>query len=188
MIDLEEINADFTKEKRLMCIVGKSGTGKDYVTGKIIEKYPNLKQTISRTTRKPRYEGESCHLFISEEQAIREKDSSLAYTFFHGNHYYVLEEDLMDSDIYIVDKTGVESLQRTEFFKKSLIRVIYLDVPWYILIPRLFNRDGVINGLKRFFHDIRAFRGMKEEADIVVSYKKADLKVIRLASILFNQK
>ena len=95
----------------IFLIVGCSGSGKTTITEQLEQKY-GLKSIQSYTTRKPRYEGETGHIFISDEEFNKLTDM-VAYTEFAGNRYCATAEQVENNDLYIIDPKGVD------FFMKA---------------------------------------------------------------------
>ena len=95
----------------IFLIVGCSGSGKTTITERLEQKY-GLKSIQSYTTRKPRYEGETGHIFISDEEFDKLTDM-VAYTEFAGNRYCATAEQVENNDLYIIDPKGID------FFMKS---------------------------------------------------------------------
>jgi len=91
--------------------VGCSGSGKTTITEQLEQKY-GLKSIQSYTTRKPRYDGETGHIFISDEEFDKLTDM-VAYTEFARNRYCATAEQVEDNDLYIIDPKGID------FFIKS---------------------------------------------------------------------
>ena len=95
----------------IFLIVGCSGSGKTTITEQLEQKY-GLKSIQSYTTRKPRYDGESGHTFVSDEEFDKLTDM-VAYTEFAGNRYCAIAEQVENNDLYIIDPKGVD------FFMKA---------------------------------------------------------------------
>ena len=95
----------------IFLIVGCSGSGKTTITEQLEQKY-GLKSIQSYTTRKPRYDGESGHTFVSDEEFDKLTDM-VAYTEFAGNRYCATAEQVENNDLYIIDPKGVD------FFMKA---------------------------------------------------------------------
>ena len=95
----------------IFLIVGCSGSGKTTITEQLEQKY-GLKSIQSYTTRKPRYDGETGHIFISDEEFDKLTDM-VAYTEFAGNRYCATAEQVENNDLYIIDPKGVD------FFMKA---------------------------------------------------------------------
>lgn len=143
--------------------VGKSGAGKDYITDKICQDF-NMKKVISRTTRKPRFNGENTHLFVSEEQADKEWDIAIARQPVPNkdkiDRYYTIEEDFQDKDFYLLFPTGVKSLKENNI--DIQIKTLYIKTPWYIRIFRMIKRgDSISNIIKRLMYETKEFKGFK---------------------------
>ena len=95
----------------IFLIVGCSGSGKTTITEQLEQKY-GLKSIQSYTTRKPRYDGETGHTFVSDEEFDKLTDI-VAYTEFAGNRYCATAEQVENNDLYIIDPKGVD------FFMKA---------------------------------------------------------------------
>ena len=95
----------------IFLIVGCSGSGKTTITEQLEQKY-GLKSIQSYTTRKPRYDGESGHIFISDEEFDKITDM-VAYTEFDSKRYCATAEQVENNDLYIIDPKGVD------FFMKA---------------------------------------------------------------------
>ena len=95
----------------IFLIVGCSGSGKTTITERLEQKY-GLKSIQSYTTRPKRYEDESGHIFVSDEEYDKLTDM-VAYTEFAGNRYCATAEQVENNDLYIIDPKGID------FFMKS---------------------------------------------------------------------
>jgi guanylate kinase len=133
-----------------------SGTGKTTVCQELRKKYPNLRFSVSHTTREPR-EGETPdrdYFFISQEefQRIKNEDGFLEWAEIHGNSYGTARktvENILEKGqdlILELDVQGVESLRKINF------RGLFI----FILPPSLRE-------LERRLRD----RGTEDEARIV---------------------
>lgn len=111
---------------KIVLIVGPSGSGKSTIA-EYMEKLYNLKNVVSYTTRKPRYEGEKGHVFLTED-VFKSLPDMCAYTFFNGNHYGVTADVVNRSDLYIIDPAGVDYFKEHYTGIKSPV-VVYIDVP-----------------------------------------------------------
>ena len=95
----------------VIAIIGPSGSGKDTIMRKVVEKSNKVKRIVNYTTRPKReneIDGEDYH-FITQEQFLKylEEDKFVTFTCFNDWLYGVLEDDLAE------DKTniGVFSIQ-----------------------------------------------------------------------------
>jgi len=168
---------DMTKAP-LFCIIGKSGSGKTTICN-MLEKTLKLNQIPSYTTRKPRYENEKGHTFVSDSEFDKLEDI-IAYAETDGNRYAVTKSMLEDESysLYVVDMTGWKMLQ-TDYVNKyentrPLIS-IYIDCDvvdrFNYMVNRQDTQAGLIpRALKRIEHDAVEFNQFDIEnwIDVVV--------------------
>ena len=124
-----------------------SGTGKSTICNILKEKIPNLKFSVSHTSRRPREgETEGVHYhFISNEdfQARIDADKFLEWAKIHDNYYGTSLEsvnktrDAGISQILELDTQGVESLQKMDF---EAVYIFILPPSLKVLESRLIKR------------------------------------------------
>jgi len=94
-------------KKKIICIVGLSGSGKT-TAAEYIENTHRIKMIQSYTDRRPRYDGENGHTFVSPlEFDLFKKEDMIAFTEFGGYRYCCLKEDLKDVNTYVIDEKGL---------------------------------------------------------------------------------
>lgn len=103
-------------------IVGRSGTGKDALRD-ALERL-GWHAVLSRTTRPPRNEAESTHIFLTEEEADEIWDQAVATTTINGYRYFATQQDVDEAQLYIVDPNGVEELARN--MPDTSFAIVYL--------------------------------------------------------------
>lgn len=142
----------FPINKPLYLFVGRSSSGKTTVASQLEEKY-GCKQVFSYTTRKPRYEGEIGHIFITEEE-FRNLGELAAYTLYNGHRYGTTFEQLNECNIYVIDVVGVQTLlEKCQGYNRP-IRILYFDVNVYNRIKRMINRgDSDMQIVSRLLQD-----------------------------------
>lgn len=135
----------------LYLFVGKSSSGKTTVASKL--ETMGFRQVCSYTTRKPRYEGEIGHRFVSSKE-FDNLGELAAYTLYDGFRYGVTFEQLNECDIYVIDVPGVKTLlEKCKNYNRS-IRVIYFDATTYNRIIRMINRgDSNAQVVSRLLQD-----------------------------------
>ncbi len=121
----------------LYLLVGKSASGKTTIAD-ILERQYGYKQVSSYTTRKPRYDGEIGHVFVTEEE-FKNLGNMVAYTFYNNNHYGTTAEQLDQCSIYVVDIPGVETLLKNYNTERSIV-IIYFDTTVHTRINRMLDR------------------------------------------------
>ena len=135
----------------LYLFVGKSASGKTTVAN-FLEKKHGFKQVNSYTTRLPRYDGETGHVFLNDEQFDNLNDI-VAYTEYNGHRYGTTAEQLDQCDIYVVDVPGVETLlERYETDRQ--IAILYLSTNVCTRINRMIDRgDSDMAIISRLLQD-----------------------------------
>lgn len=116
-------------------IVGRTGSGKDYLTHLLEQE--GLKVVKSYTTRPRRTENEDTHIFVTKEEADAITDK-VATTTINGYEYFATATQVSESDIYIIDPNGVKEL--TENLPDETFHIIYVSAS---------NIDRRFNAVKR---------------------------------------
>ena len=104
-------------------IVGQSGSGKTTIVNTLEVKY-GLKSIQSYTTRPKRSDGETGHIFISDEEYDK-LENIVACTEFCGYRYCATAKQIDENDLYVIDPDGVESL-KTLYKGDKQFKIIYI--------------------------------------------------------------
>ena len=153
--------------KPLLLLIGKSGSGKDFISQLF-----NSRNVVSHTTREPR-EGEvnGVNKWFETKDSMKELilRQVLAYTKIEGNVYCATIADVEDKDVYIIDPAGVEFFkEQAEIFNyKRPITVLYIYAVWYKRLYRMIRRDGVSKAVKRFWSDRVTFKNLQYDYKII---------------------
>lgn len=138
--------------KPLYLFVGPSGSGKTTIVDELECKY-RYKCLQSYTTRPQRHENEYGHIFISDEE-FDNLENIVAYTEYHGYRYCATEELLNESDLYVVDCDGVETLLNKYSNTERLICIFYFDTTVSTRISRMLDRgDSDMQIVSRLHND-----------------------------------
>lgn len=121
----------------IFLIVGCSGSGKTTITEQLEMKY-GLKSIQSYTTRPPRYDGETGHIFISNEEFDKLTDM-VAYTEFAGNRYCATAEQVENNDLYVIDPNGIDYFIKSYKGKKTP-KIIFIDSDLTTRYDRMVKR------------------------------------------------
>ena len=169
--------------KNIYLIVGCSGSGKTAITEKLKELY-NLKSIQSYTTRPPRYDGETGHTFVSDEEFDKLTDM-VAYTEFAGNRYCATAEQVENNDLYVIDPNGVDYFIKSYKGKKTP-KIIFIDSDLTTRYDRMVKRaedkgdaflTAVDKALSRIKNDVVEFYDYTHNnahVDFVVRNNKND--------------
>lgn len=93
------------KDKYIVLIVGKSGSGKSTICDRLTEQY-GLKQVKSYTTRPRRGDGDNSHIFVNDTEFAK-LENKCAYTIYDNHKYCATTEQVDNADLYIIDVDGV---------------------------------------------------------------------------------
>lgn len=170
--------------KPLFLFVGCSASGKTTIANMLAEKH-DYKQIWSYTTRKPRYENEPGHIFVSEEE-FNNLGKLAAYTFYNNYHYGTTFEQLAECDIYVVDIPGVETLLQNLQNDSRPICVFYFDASVYNRILRMIDRhDSDMMIISRLLEDEK-IDWFKKLSSLVWHYNNIVGKHVELYNINAN--
>ena len=143
MIKNENKKNQQTEKKTILCTVGRTGSGKNYISERLstILDYPLV---VSHTTR-PKRDNETNgveHWFDSKEEFddLMQNNTVIAYTKIGEYEYCALLEDIGDNAIYIIDPHGIEYLKQN--FKNQInLKIIYIYCDEYIRRARASTRS-----------------------------------------------
>lgn len=155
------------KEHVLMCVMAESAAGKDRLVNELCNRN-NLTQLISYTTRARRANEDDTHIFVDEEtyQQMKDDNNIAAYTYINGNHYWSTINQLYESDFYVIDPRGVESLKTLNLPNLHLVTV-YVNVPEDVRKERAKLRGDDMNVYRnRCLSEREQFRDMKKNMNV----------------------
>lgn len=181
-------------EKPLLCVLGASGSGKSTICLELEQKY-NLKQIPSYTTRKPRSENKSGHIFLTAEELKYIENELFAYAETTVAEYGVTckQIDSEEYDLYVVDYTGLKNLLDNYKGKRKIVSV-FIECPLSDRYERLNKRyakqfdtfkEANQKTLERIVHDAGEFNFAKASCDYVIdnhtgNFANAMMKIINI--------
>lgn len=172
------------KEHVLLCVLGKSGCGKDSIVNKLCER-SNLKKIISYTTRKPRLNEGNTHIFATEADYERMKTEGqiAAFTQIGKYKYWATIDQLYEADLYIIDYIGFKKLRELNLPNLRLVSV-FINVPDDEREHRALNirKDDKIEFRVRCRAENEQFREMLRDADF--DYSVSNLDFAKAYSVL----
>ena len=136
-------------------IVGESGVGKTTIVETLRTQY-GLLPVESYTTRPRRFEGERGHTFITDDEFDKLADL-VAYTEFDKFRYCATEDQINNTDLYVIDPYGVQEFTKRYRGDKTPI-VIYLSANEDTRRCRMLERGDTLEAVEhRILHDRKAF-------------------------------
>jgi guanylate kinase len=172
--------------KPLYLFVGKSASGKTTIAT-LLEKIHGYKQVNSYTTRKPRYNGEYGHIFVSDEEFDKLGELA-AFTNYNNHRYGVTCEQLSQCSLYVIDVPGVENLFKNLQNNLRPICVIYFDAAVSTRIDRMIDRGSSdMEIIARLHNDDTKNDWYKELDKLVWHYKNIEGQQVKLYKIDANE-
>lgn len=142
--------------------MGASGSGKSTVAKKLAEE-KGWRILRSYTTRPKRHPGETGHIFVQEEDFQRYKGDLCAYTEFDGHKYWATKEQVNNSDLYIIDPTGVEFFREKHAFGKFPVTMKLVVDPGTRMARMRERGDTEQSIVQRLDHDKAVFSAFKAD-------------------------
>lgn len=170
---------------KLYLFVGKSASGKSLIST-ILEKTCGYRPVESYTTRKPRYCGETGHIFVSDEEFVNIGELA-AYTIYNGNQYGVTYEQLEQCSTYVIDVPGVENLLKNLNGSRPIC-IVYFDAAVSTRIMRMIERGaGDHEIIGRLLTDDTTNDWFRELDKLVWHYKNIEHQDVELHKIDANE-
>ena len=148
----------------IICVVGKTSSGKDSVAKYLKEKY-NIDMIVSYSTapkREDQIEGVHHYFITSEEMArILKEETVIAYSKTkRGTEYCAtLESIKSDNVVYIIDPAGIDYMRDKGFDYKS----IYVDCENKTILRRGTERgDSILKLTERLTDETPIFDGFRD--------------------------
>lgn len=172
------------KEHVLLCIMGRSASGKDTLVSKLCER-TGLKQIISYTTRERRVNEGDTHIFITDEEyeQLNTNGKIAAFTQIGQYRYCCTIDQLYENDVYVIDPVGVQHLRELNLPNIRLVTV-FINVPDDVREERALNKrgDDKIKWRIRNRNEAEQFRQMLRDANF--DYAVSNLDVAKAYSTL----
>ena len=153
--------------KPVIIIVGKSGSGKNFVFESIGLRY------VPGYTERPLRSSDNKHLYHKIlDKKLLDTDEITGETYFNGYYYWTLMKDINNTeyDFMILSKEGLENFlkkyENRKYKKRKYDRdfqIIYLHCNFFKRFKNMYKRgDKLLNIIKRLIHDFKAFKGIEE--------------------------
>lgn len=150
------------KDKYIVLIVGKSGSGKSTICDRLTEQY-GLKQVKSYTTRPRRGDGDNSHIFVNDAEFAK-LENKCAYTRYDNHKYCATTEQVDNADLYIIDVDGVEYFL-SHYDGRKIPMVVYIETSKDVRKERMMQRgDAEYKVMNRLRYDKTHFDNADEYA------------------------
>lgn len=172
------------KEHVLLCLLGRSASGKDTLANKLCERI-GLKQVISYTTRERRVNEGDTHIFITDEEyeQMETENQIAAFTQIGQYRYCCTIDQLYDNDVYVIDYDGLKHLRELDLPNLRFVTV-FINLPDDIREERALNKRGDDKSKWRVrnFAEHKQFNEMLKNADF--DYAVSNIDIAKAYSIL----
>ena len=178
--------------KKLFCVVGRTGTGKDSLVDLVCSSL-GMKKVKSYTTRERRPgEGDDSHVFIKPVEIDQFKGKMAAYTKIGEVEYFATVEQVLEGDFYVIDPNGLDDFRERWDFNKFPISivVIYVTVPKMTQLSRLLGRgDNTEKSNSRMLAENNQFGEfeIKQRMDYTVVNSDLEQAVLGLQKIVLQE-
>lgn len=170
------------KTKGIYLIVGKSGSGKTTLVNEL-QKY-GYTAIESYTTRPKRFENETGHTFITEDEFDKLKDIC-AYVKYNGYRYCATSEQVNNSTLYVIDPDGIEYFKK-HYTGNKKVCIIYVYCPWYTCLYRMLKRgDSLKQALNRIILDNKLFAKCNKKVHYIIKNRNKTIATTFLKGIIF---
>lgn len=172
------------KEHVLLCLIGKTASGKDLLANKLCER-TGLKKLISYTTRERRVNEGETHIFSTDAdyEQIQSEGRIAAFTQIGTYKYWATIEQLYENDCYIIDFLGYKKLRELNLPDLRLVSV-FINTPDELREDRALNQrgDDKAKWRARNFAEREQFREMLKNADF--DYSVSNIEWPKAYSVL----
>lgn len=154
---------------KIICLVGASGSGKTTIAEAV--QRDEVKVLPSYTTRPMRSPDETGHIFVDNFDEIR--DELAAYTVFNGYEYGATHEQVDAHQIYVIDPSGVEYMQKTR--PRDSFVVVWIHASEDARFSRMEKERGREKAKERIEHDREMYANIVGADYLLVNETDDDL-------------
>jgi guanylate kinase len=190
------------KQGLLVVISGPSGVGKSTVVRRLLKMYPEIKLSVSATTRSPRpgeVHGQHYYFITQEEFDLRVKQNQfLEWAKVHGSYYgtprQFIEEQLAKGEVVVleVDVQGAATIKRLVEEKEMKASVVFIflippsvDILAFRLKKRKTEDEEVMNyRLRAAIAELQVM----EKYDYIVVNDRVESAADKIAAIIRVEK
>lgn len=191
-----------SKEHKIICLMGFSGSGKDTTMKRLLEQHEDLHGVVSTTTRPMRAgekEGREYYFVDNAEfnamldagqfLEVRQYNVADGSSWFYGFTEKEVNEKLRRGNvIMVIDLQGYEEIK--EIYKDKCVG-IFLDVDLDILINRILNREKLTwfvaeEAVRRLKSDMERFAGIENIADYIIYTDNTNYTVQEIEKIIYE--
>ena len=167
----------------VVLLVGSSASGKDSIAHELVKL--GYSQVLSYATRPQRINEGNTHIFIHDGEVDQYKKNMIALTVIGSFTYFATRQQLEESDLYVIDPTGVKYLK--QLVKDIKFITIHINLPEEVRFQRAISRgDKKGDIIKRFIDESERFKDfvVNGEYDYSVTNDNLEKTVSVIKSII----
>ena len=152
----------------LYCIIGRTGSGKSTITKQAANKLNAriLKSYTTRARRKNEIGNDTDHTFINQSDVEKYRTDMVAYTERIGYCSFATQQQLMESDFYIINPEGFYELQANTKDLDIRLCTIYITTPFRTLLSRIENRGDFASWQQNYANEEEEFNEFEKSNNI----------------------
>ena len=149
------------KKHKLFCILGRTGSGKSTLA-RLAAKEMNMNILRSYTTRNPRPDerenlSDCDHIFIHPDSVEAYRDDMVAYTERVGYCSFMTTGQVLNSDICIINPTGLYKLiLKTKHFLEII--PVFVTVPYQKNLEQAKKRGNLLEWKENYEKEDKEFK------------------------------
>lgn len=156
----------------LITLTGKSGSGKSTIEKMLVNNH-NFKRAVSHTSRPMRLNEQAGvdYYYISKEimMSMYNQGKLAEFIEYNDNLYGVSVDELMNSQVIVIEPTGLKQVKEKMKDKKKIIS-FFLEISDQTMYDRMKKRgDEEYNIIKRISNDREHFNVDMNEFDYVIN-------------------
>lgn len=160
---------------KVFCVIGRTASGKSTLVRQAASdlNLSILKSYTTRAMRENETKETSDHTYISQDDVEQYRNDMMAYTERIGYCSFATKEQLLASDLYIINPVGFYELKlKTKGMDVELL-------PIYITVPYMVNQD---RAKKRGDYDLWR-KNYNKENDEFIEFEKSNLIAYRVLNV-----
>ena len=152
----------------IVTLSGITGTGKSFFKEAISKEinFKNLAIVTTRARRKNEIGNDADHTFINQSDVEKYRTDMVAYTGRIGYCSFATQQQLMESDFYIINPEGFYELQANTKDLDIRLCTIYITTPFRTLLSRIENRGDFASWQQNYANEEEEFNEFEKSNNI----------------------
>ncbi len=180
------------KKGFIITVAAPSGSGKSTILNQVMQQLPNIRYSISHTTRAPRGAEQNAveYFFVTEEEfhKLQAQNHFLESAFVH-NHWYGTSKqfvmDTLESSQHIIMDIDVQGVAQIKEAGIDVVSIFILPPSYHVLKQRLIDRKtDSIEQIEQRLENSKKEIDRLNEYDYLVINENLEDAIIDLVNII----